>query len=361
MKRAINFLALLLLGWQANAQLYIAPGATLSVNTADVTVITLADGDFINDGTFSPGASDFHFLNNSGNDLSIGGTGNTAFDFLYVKTGAKNLVLEQDINAALVLFEDGHFDLNGNNVNLSGVIVDEGETRSFIGPNGGEIIHQTSLDAPAGANPGNLGAVITSAANLGEVTITRTHVPDMNGGGQSIKRRYTITPANNAALDATLRFYYLENELNGLAENDLELWHNQGSGWNLQGSSDRDANANWIELSGISAFDEWTAAGPDFTPVIELGGNRLLQVGELYPNPASSADSYVHFAVVSPENMEMNVQVLNGMGRIFHRQDYHLTNGQQVLELKCGDLTPGIYHVQLKANEQLAVLKLVIQ
>ncbi len=361
MKRIINFLALLLLGWQADAQFYIGPGATVSANLGGITVITLAGGDFINDGTFSSGTSDFYFLNNSGDDLSIGGTGNTTFDYLYVKTGAKNLVLEQDINAALVIFEDGHFDLNGNNVNLAGIIVDEDETRSFIGPNGGEIVHQTNLTAPSGANPGNLGAVITSVADLGEVTIRRTHLPDMDGGAESINRRYTITPANNAGLDATLRFFYLENELNGLSENDLELWRNEGPGWDLQGTTDRDANENWLELSGIDAFSEWTAAELDFTPVIELDGNRALLVGELFPNPVSTGNGYVQLAVTSPENLQINLRIVDGLGRVLYKNEYDLMAGEQVLQLSHPDLSAGMYQVQMEAEGRFAVLKLVVQ
>jgi len=62
---------------------------------------------------------------------------------------------------------------------------------------------------------------------MGSVTIIRSHVPLISGNGeQSIQRSFNITSSNffNAGFNATLRFFYLDNELNGAAENDLQLW-----------------------------------------------------------------------------------------------------------------------------------------
>ncbi len=361
MKRIINFLALLLLGWQANAQLYVAPGATLVTSVGGISVITVADGDFIVEGTFTVVSNDFHFFNSTGNDVSISGSGFTSFDNLFVDTGNQNLTLDKSISARRVIFESGHFDLNGNNVDLFDSIVDEDETRSFIGPNGGEIIHETILNAPSNENPANLGASITTSANLSDVTIRRTHVPGMGGAGESINRQYTISALNNAGLDATLRFFYLENELNGLSENNLELWSNAGAGWDLQGTTDRDASANWLELSGIDAFSDWTAAELDFTPVIELGNNQLLTVGQLFPNPVSAREGYLQLPISSPEDLEITLRVVDGLGRVVFKDEQKLIVGDQVIDFGHQDLSAGMYQVQLDAGGQFVVLKLVVQ
>jgi hypothetical protein len=65
-------------------------------------------------------------------------------------------------------------------------------------------------------NPGNLGAFITSAANVGVVTIRRGHVSQSGAGlASSINRYYSITAENNTNLNATLRLKYFDAELNG--------------------------------------------------------------------------------------------------------------------------------------------------
>ena len=325
-----------------------------------VAILTVADGDFVNDGTFMPGTSDFHMVNNSGNDLSISGTGSTSFDWLYVEMGGQDLILEKDIDAARVIFDSGHFDLNGNNVNLAGIIENEDETRSFIGPNGGEIIHVTNLSSPASANPGNLGAEISSTADLGEVTVRRSHQPDMSGGAESIARRYTSTPANNAGLDATLRFRYLENELNGLSESGLELWRNEGPGWDLMGTSSRDGNENWLELTGINAFSEWTAAEGNFSPVMDLPGGQSLRVGALFPNPVAAGSGQVRIPFSTPLGMDIQVRIFDNLGREVKHMEQYFAAGKNILSLDMDGIGSGIYHVQFGADGQAANLKLVV-
>ena len=145
MKQVLYTLCLLFSVIQANAQFYIAPGTTVSTNEASITIITLEDTDFINDGTFVPGTSDFYFVNSAENSLSIAGNSNTNFDWLYVDMGNQDLLLEQDIEVGRVIFQAGDFNLNGNEVSLTDIIENEDEPHSFIGPNGGAIVYQTNM------------------------------------------------------------------------------------------------------------------------------------------------------------------------------------------------------------------------
>jgi hypothetical protein len=54
---------------------------------------------------------------------------------------------------------------------------------------------------------------------------------------QSIRRVFKINPANNTALGASLRFQYLDSELNGLNENLLTAFTNDGTGWVSRGGT----------------------------------------------------------------------------------------------------------------------------
>jgi hypothetical protein len=360
MKKIILMLASVVATWSAHAQLYIGEGALLQAGTAAVSTLSIHSGDFINDGVFNAGISDVYFISTAGDNPSISGSSPTAFDYLYVNTGAQDLVLEQDIDAALVLFVSGRFDLNGNDVRLGENIVDENDSRHFIGPNGGAIIHQASLNAPGGENPGNLGATISSAANLGEVTISRTHVPAVNDGGESIARRYTITPANNNGLDATLRFAYLPHELNGLPENELELWQNSGDGWNLEGATNRDPAANWVELSGIDSFADWTAATPGFTPVIELDGKGTMTISNPFPNPLQPGERLT-VAIHSPAAINAQLCLTDQLGRELRCQALRLLNGEQQAGLETHGLPAGLYYLRVSAAQGQQTMKVVIQ
>jgi hypothetical protein len=361
MNRKIITLALILItGWQARAQLYISPEAELSVDGSDVTVIALENLDFVNNGAFELGSSDVYFISTDGTDRSISGSSNTAFDYLYVDMGSQDLILEQDIEAALVLFNSGRFDLNSNDVAVSGNIIDENDSHHFIGPNGGAIIYQTSLNAPVNQNPGRLGAIISSTANLGEVTIRRTHVPSVNDGGESIARRYTITSANNSDLDATLRFTYLSHELNGLPENELVLWQNSGSGWNLEGATDRDPSANWVELSGIDSFAEWTAATPGFTPVVELDGKGVMTISSPFPNPVEQG-ARMAITINSPQVINAHLRLTDQLGQALRQQVVELHPGEQQLSIDNHGLPAGLYYLNVSVADQQQTLKVTIQ
>src|SRR5439155_20397820 len=111
-----------------------------------------------------------------------------------------------------------------------------------------EVILAPTLNNPQSMNPGNLGATITSSKNLGLVTIKRGYKEQSGGNAfnKSILRYYKITPANNTQLSATLRFSYLDAELNGVNESTANLFKsaNNGSIWTGMNANAPDVNIN---------------------------------------------------------------------------------------------------------------------
>lgn len=75
----------------------------------------------------------------------------------------------------------------------------------------------------------------------------------------AVARRYTIT-APGFAGTATVRLHYLDSELNGATEANLRLWRFDGSRWRLMGRSAIDTTANYVELTGVTAFSDWALA-----------------------------------------------------------------------------------------------------
>lgn len=360
MKIPIILLLFGLLSWQAQAQFHISAGATVAADGGDLSIISLQDMDWVNDGTFSAGYSDVHFISTNGGDHSVGGSGNLDFDYLLVDMGAQKLVLNQVASAVRVIFNSGYFDLNGNDLELTELIVGEGENRSFIGPNGGSIVHQANLNSPSGENPGNLGAAITSAANLGQTTIRRTHQAATSDSGPSINRRYTISPTNNSGLNASLRFFYLDSELNGLSESGLELLRNDGSGWAMAGTSARDASANWLEATGIASFAEWTAADGTFTSAIDLPNGQALRIGQPFPNPVPSSSTFVQLPVNSPNRLDVQLRFFDVLGRELASAREVLLAGEHLVSFRTGTLPAGLYVLQLEGNGQQASYKIVV-
>jgi hypothetical protein len=151
--------------------------------------------------------------------------------------------------------------MNKKNItlNASAFISGESEASHIIGPLGGEVIITLKMNAPNAVNAGNLGAVITSAFNLGQVTIRRGHKVQSGTGMQgSISRYYSITPAS--IQPGTIRLYYLDTELNSKSENQLTIFRSADNGisWSNQSFSSRDAALNWVEKTGVTSFDRLT-------------------------------------------------------------------------------------------------------
>lgn len=265
-------LAMQLFCLTAHAQLKI--GAGTFVRTVSGAKINLCGMDLVVYGNADqqPGAGTYIFSGDTDNTFS--GTSVPTFDRIVLsKTGGKKLMLLQNLLAGSSLtFISGHLDLNNSllQVKPGGVISGESAEGHILSSGNGYIYTTTTLNAPVAANPGNLGAVISSTADLGVTTIRRRHLAQTVGTGNTgIKRYYEIYPTHNTGLDATLRLYYSDDELNGLNENTLALWRNAGS-WSHEGYTTRNTSDNYVEKQGIASFSTWTLAPSSVTLPVTL-------------------------------------------------------------------------------------------
>lgn len=245
------------------AQLYLQNGAVLScTNNA---IICLQNADLVNNGTINlqAGNGKFVFTGNSNN--YIDGSSISTLDELDIsKTTGNYLLLKQDANiVSAIQFISGSIDLNKKHIFLqqpTSLLVNESESSHITGLSGGAVsISNSAVNAPTQYNIGNLGAMITSAQNPGALTISRSHVPVTFNANSGIQRTFLISPANNNALNATFRFYYLDEEINGKDESTLGLWKStDGNTWNFVGADKRDAINNYVEKNSITDFSYWT-------------------------------------------------------------------------------------------------------
>ncbi len=202
-------------------------------------------------------------------EVSISGTPEVN-NILISSTSTPTLDSNITVNGHLLLEKD--MNLNGKTVTIgiAGTLVEE--TGIFSGTSG-EITTTRNLSSITSENVGGLGAIITTAANMGSTTITRKHT-SLSGGmlDGSILRSYDISPANNSGLGATLVFSYLDGELNDLTESSLTLFKSTDSGttWTNE-SGTVDTQYKTVTLAGIDGFSLWTAGKAVATPTVTTG------------------------------------------------------------------------------------------
>jgi hypothetical protein len=302
MSRFYFFLSCCLASASSFAQdtLTISAGSSLFIGPAGI--LTLHNTSFRNDGGFSmaAGSSSMRFTGNA--TTAIAGSNLPLFDMLEIeKTGGAQLQLQRNINIRTgVSFSSGLLNLNGNTIFLATNATLVGESAaSHITGMSGYVEGSMLLNAPVSQNPGNLGAVISSAQNLGLVIVRRGHQSQTNagGGGSSILRYYDIFPANNTALDATLRFHYLDAELNGLPENALVLWKSTTIGkWTNEGFTSRDVGVNYVEKTGIAGFSRWTLSSPgNALPVVFTFFNAHCAGGKVSVTWKTAQEMHSHY------------------------------------------------------------------
>ncbi len=260
----IGLCCLSVLGLQAQGSFKTTAGAY--VKASGSARIVLKNAHWNNSGTFTPGGSTVAFTGTQVAGCEVAGAAADAFSGLTVNRSAGAVSLQKDltVNGDLT-FTAGNLDLNGNDLVLGqpgGILVSEGETKRIFSSSNGEVQLTTTLDAPNSANPGNLGFVITSTADLGASTIRRGHQAFTGPCNVAIKRYYVVQPANNTGLNATLRFYYFDAELNGLTEANLSLFRSDDGGttWTHVGFSSRNTTENWMEKTGVASLSLWTLA-----------------------------------------------------------------------------------------------------
>ncbi|MES2389391.1 MAG: T9SS type A sorting domain-containing protein [Bacteroidota bacterium] len=243
--------------------LNLGSSSTLNLNGKDITI----------NGTVSGSGT---VRSTSASNLNIGGSGNMGSVNFTDGSALNNLTMNRSSSGYATL---------GSNLSVIGVltvtqgILSTGSNRITLGSNASllgesdnayvfgsiEVTHNTLQNVTD--TYGNIGVVITAkGANPGNTYVLRNIGTDVTGYNMShgLKRRYTITPANDANLDATFIFRYLTgtNELNNLGTSNLTLYKSTNSGltWLKVDSCFIDASAKTITAKHVNSFSDWAAA-----------------------------------------------------------------------------------------------------
>jgi hypothetical protein len=290
--RGVAFLFLLPVSWGTlraqNTQLTVLSGTTLTVAGNHVV---LSNTDLHCDGSLNGPAATVWVTGSS--STSFGGAGVPLIGTLQLNdSSGDTLTLSNTLQVtSLVNFHQGVINLNGQQLQLAGSAFLQGESEAshITALNGGTVTASAiGVNSPSQLNVGNLGAVLTSGADLGILTVSRIGKPVNDAGSnvQGIDRSYLIQPQNDAGLNATLRFYYLNEELNGKDTSSLSLWMSiDGVSWTNVGADTHNSAEKYVEKSGINALSLWTLSDVISPLPLTLltfsasceGGNALIQ------------------------------------------------------------------------------------
>ncbi len=221
------------------------------------------------------------------NEVTIDGETLEVNNLLISSTSEPTLSSGITVNGNLLLEKD--MDLNGQTITLGSSATLVEDAGVFSGTTGSITTIRTlnNIDEDVAG----LGAKITTSADMGSTTITRTHAQASGNVSSSILRRYAISPSTNTGLNATLEFNYLDSELNGLKEANFQLLKSSdGTNWSAQGGIVSRAD-NTITLSGIDGFSNWTV-------------NSYIQPTNNYALDFDGSDDYVAI----PDNNALDLQ-----------------------------------------------------
>lgn len=273
----LSILSLLLFSNAICAQLLIQPGASIRTTGNPILVLHNINA-FNNDPASQLANTTLRIEGNQVNRLSGSSTW-TIRNLSIDKTSGK-LELDSDVQIIDSLhLRNGILDLKDYRLRLlpQANLWGENNDNHILASGSGWMETSRQLSSPVEANPGNLGLVISSPAQLGEVLIRRGHTALIDSANQgALKRYYQVIPANNQALTAGIRFTYLEPELGHLAEATLYLQQSENrQNWQVVEGAFRDISSNMVTATGLSQLHYFTLAPAAQSPLPVFWG--LLQ------------------------------------------------------------------------------------
>lgn len=326
--------------------------------------VVLHNAGITNNGNVAPGNATVFFTGSQ--NARIAGNNSLPFtDVIMSKQSGSFVVLEQDISiSGTITMNTGNMLLNGHTLDLitTGTIAGEKNGAQITGFNGGSVLLTRRVTtAPTAFNPGNIGLEITSPVAPGIVVIERRHVPEqVTNGIQGIQRSFIISSQVNTGMNATVRFFYLDSELNGHDESSLLLWKGSdvANSW-IPVKSTGDIHANSLSIAGLDHWDRFTAANPDQVSMrinkeFEKNGNLEQPTVRVYPNPSRDVFTMELF---SPREKDVVVVLYDQYGRVLKKKPAHFIAGMNRVQWDLNRYAAGVYYIIFK-NHDIKTMKI---
>ncbi len=271
----------------------------------------------------------------------------------------RNLTVNNSLNII-----NGDLDLNGNTVTLgTNGTLSETAGNTVTGTSG-LITTTKNIGTPTAFNVGGLGAVLTAGADLGNTTVERFHSAAVGNGNQGILRQYNISPGqNNSGLNATLRLYYDDDEVNGLNEAGFQIYKSADGSDNSWGRIGGSVNTseNYVEVNGVSDFSYWTIADVGQTLPVENESDYTpveFALHQNYPNPFNP-ETIIRFEL--PSESYVTISVYNIIGEeVINLVNEKLSTGVYSVSFNGETLPSGLYLYRLKTDNNVFTKKMML-
>jgi len=284
------------------------------------------------------------------------------------QTALSNLTLsgDQGITLGSDIYANGTVSVEGSNIETDEFKVFIRDGGQLIESAGKSVLGKVSAtrNLQQGVNEtfGGVGLEVNaagSAPGVTEVIRINNPRPAVFGG----RRHYEINPANNTNLNATMKFFYSEDELGVLNENNLALFKSVdgGANWTKMGGVIDAANNN-IVLNGISDFSLWAVNDKD-TPIVGIRDNELIPaeftLKQNYPNPFNPTTT-IEFTLSEEGMTELRIFNIIGqeVARLFSENG---TSGQlYTVHFNASELPTGIYFAKLTQGSKQMLRKMIL-
>ena len=230
----------------------------------------------------------------------------------------------------------GDLDLNGKIITIltTGILTES--AGNTVKGNTGYITATRNVASPNSLNVGGLGAILTTASNLGSTEIRRGHTLQTGlNGGTSIRRYFDIIPTTNTGLNATLVFKYDDSELNGKPEPSLKLFKstNSGATWLYQ-IGNVNVNTNEITLSGIPSFSRWSSDSSAVSASVKMVIQGFYDASTNSLNMSDTVRAYLRNTTFPYTPVDSAKEILNYSSLRAAFQFKNATSGTYYLQIK---------------------------
>ena len=342
----------------------------------DTAKLVLQDIDqLINSGIFTPGRSTV-IVNSKIFPTSIGSAYGTSLSFFNLKINViQNVRLAQNIGITKkITFQNGNLNVQNYTIqmNSGSVILYESENARLMDDvgNTGQVVITKNVLRSAIQNPGNLGVeFLPGSSGFGDIKVTRfcANAPASNTF-KSIGRYYGLTKINPG--NVTMRFYYLNAELNGVFPSNAMLYHSVDNGvtWTSFFPSVIDTITKYLQVNLITDINGLWAIGNPLgakpTMVQQEKGkwldkeDKIFSLLTVYPNPAHGR---LFVRLNSKCEGAAHLEIYSAAGNLLRHTQLNLKKGENDFPISTIGLNPGIYTLVLHNHLLKMTAKTIIQ
>ncbi len=260
-------------------------GATFTASSGTMTI----SGNFSNSGTFTHNSGTIALSGSAAKSISGVGTLN---NLTINNSAGVDLNSAATVNGTLAL----NYDLRVAGTNAL-TMASGSQTLGSA-----DVVGETKRTSIAASTAYTFGSPYTtiifgSGGTLPTALSVKLIKTAPGGLANAVQRHYAITPTGGSGYTFDLRLHYLDAELSGITESNIQMWQSVGGRWTLRAVTSRDTANNWVEKTGLASFSYWglsdnggptavtlssfaaRADAPDVLPLIALGIGALIVVG----------------------------------------------------------------------------------